>query len=194
MTESAASNSSAMPPARRKPIRHVVFAHGLESGPWGRKITALAPIATAEGYQVDSVDFRGMDDPAARVTRLVDCCQDKTGDLILVGSSLGAYVVTAAAGALHARGLFLMAPAFYLPQLPPLRSSAIDCPTAIVHGWDDEVIPYQNSLRFAAEHKAILHMLPGDHGLRTQIPMLKSLFEYFLISFELLHGRGVDTP
>jgi len=188
MADSAASSSATAQP-RRKTIRHVVFAHGLESGPWGRKITALAPIATAEGYQVDSVDFRGMDDPAARVTRLVDACQDKTGDLILVGSSLGAWVVTAAAGALHARGLFLMAPAFYMPQLPPLRAGRIDCPTAVVHGWDDAVIPYQNSLRFAAEQKAALHLVPGDHGLHTQIPTLKSLFEYFLISFELLPGR-----
>jgi pimeloyl-ACP methyl ester carboxylesterase len=189
MTDSAAPSSPAVSP-RRKTIRHVVFAHGLESGPWGRKITALAPIATAEGYQVDSVDFRGMDDPAARVTRLVDACQDKTGDLILVGSSLGAWVVTAAAGALHARGLFLMAPAFYMPQLPPLRAARIDCPTAVVHGWDDAVIPYQNSLRFAAEQKAALHLIPGDHGLHMQIPTLKSLFEYFLISFELSGDRA----
>lgn len=186
MTDSAAADSASVPTPRRRNIRHVVFAHGLESGPWGRKITALAPIATAEGYQVHSVDFRGLDDPAARVTRLVDCCQDKTGDLILVGSSLGAYVVAAAAGALHARGLFLMAPALYLPQLPALRAGRIDCPVAIVHGWDDEVIPYQNSLRFAAEQKAALHLIAGDHSLRMQIPMLKSLFEYFLISFELL--------
>lgn len=188
MTDPNASSPVAAQP-RRKTIRHVVFAHGLESGPWGRKITALAPIATAEGYQVDSVDFRGMDDPTARVTRLVDACQDKTGDLILVGSSLGAWVVTAAAGALHARGLFLMAPAFYMPQLPPLRAARVDCPTAVVHGWDDEVIPYQNSLRFAAEQKAALHLIPGDHGLHMQIPTLKSLFEYFLISFELLPER-----
>jgi pimeloyl-ACP methyl ester carboxylesterase len=189
MTDSTAPSSAAASP-RGKTIRHVVFAHGLESGPWGRKITALAPIATAEGYVVDSVDFRGMDDPAARVTRLVDACQDKTGDLILVGSSLGAWVVTAAAGALHARGLFLMAPAFYMPQLPPLRAARIDCPTAVVHGWDDAVIPYQNSLRFAAEQKAALHLIPGDHGLHMQIPTLKSLFEYFLISFELRGDRA----
>jgi pimeloyl-ACP methyl ester carboxylesterase len=189
MTDSAAPSSPAAQP-RRKTIRHVVFAHGLESGPWGRKITALAPIATAEGYLVDSVDFRGMDDPVARVTRLVDACQDKTGDLILVGSSLGAWVVTAAAGALHARGLFLMAPAFYMPQLPPLRAARVDCPTAVVHGWDDAVIPYQNSLRFAAEQKAALHLIPGDHGLHTQIATLKSLFEYFLISFELSGERA----
>ena len=189
MTDSAASSPATAQP-RRKTIRHVVFAHGLESGPWGRKITALAPIATAEGYQVDSVDFRGMDDPAARVTRLVDACQDKTGDLILVGSSLGAWVVTAAAGALHARGLFLMAPAFYMPQLPPLRAARLDCPTSVVHGWDDAVIPYQNSLRFAAEQKAALHLVPGDHGLHTQIPTLKSLFEYFLISFDQRPDRS----
>ena len=36
--------------------RYVVFSHGKESGPWGTKIAALADIARAEGYEVESVD------------------------------------------------------------------------------------------------------------------------------------------
>ena len=31
--------------------RHVVFSHGQESGPWGRKIAALADVARSEGYR-----------------------------------------------------------------------------------------------------------------------------------------------
>lgn len=171
------------------PQRHVVFSHGQESGPWGKKITALAPIATAEGYEVDSVDYRGIDDPLDRVTRLVECCQQKTGELILVGSSLGGYVATAAAGALHARALFLMAPALYMPELPPLRTGKLDCPASIVHAWADEVVPVENSIRFATENRTELHLIGGDHGLRTQLPAVKALFEYFLISLELEPAR-----
>lgn len=176
-------------PSRVPTARHVVFSHGLESGPWGRKIAALAPIAEAEGYEIDSVDYRGIDDPLARVTRLVEACKDKPGELVLVGSSLGGYVATAAAGALHARGLFLMAPALYMPQLPPLRIGRLDCLISIVHGWYDEVIPVEHSIRFATENKADLHVIAGDHGLHTQLAALRSLFEYFLISFELLPER-----
>ena len=47
--------------------RHVVFSHGLESGPWGRKISALAEVGRAEGYDVHSVDYRGITEPLARI-------------------------------------------------------------------------------------------------------------------------------
>ena len=95
--------------------RHVVFSHGLESGPWGTKISAMAEVAKSEGWHVDSVDYRGVNDPRDRVTRLLSFCRDIRGDLVLVGSSLGGYVATSASALLHARGLFLMAPAFYMP-------------------------------------------------------------------------------
>jgi len=76
--------------------RHVVFSHGLESGPWGTKISAMSEVAKSEGWHVDSVDYRGVNDPRDRVTRLLSFCRDIRGDLVLVGSSLGAYVATSA--------------------------------------------------------------------------------------------------
>ena len=75
--------------------RYVVFSHGKESGPWGTKIAALADIARAEGYEVESVDYRGIEDPHARVTRLLAYCRDFQGRLVLVGSSMGGHVSTA---------------------------------------------------------------------------------------------------
>ena len=52
--------------------RHVVFSHGQESGPWGRKISALAEVARSEGYDTHSVDYRGIVEPRARIAKLVD--------------------------------------------------------------------------------------------------------------------------
>ena len=49
----------------------VVFSHGKESGPWGSKITAMADVARSLGMAVESVDYRGIADPAARVEKLV---------------------------------------------------------------------------------------------------------------------------
>src|SRR5437016_14666416 len=69
-------------PAVQAPARHVVFSHGQESGPWGRKISALAEVARSEGYDTHSVDYRGIDEPRARVARLVDFCKELTGDLV----------------------------------------------------------------------------------------------------------------
>ena len=87
--------------------RYVVFSHGQESGPWGRKISALADVARGEGWEAESVDYRGIDHPRARITRLVDFCKELQGDLVLVGSSMGGFVSVASASLLHARGRIL---------------------------------------------------------------------------------------
>ena len=101
--------------------RYVVFSHGKDAGPWGVKITALAGNARSEGYEVESVDYRGIDDPRERVNKLVEYCKELKGDLVLCGSSLGGYVSVAAASLLHARGVFLMAPALTKINLSPFR-------------------------------------------------------------------------
>jgi pimeloyl-ACP methyl ester carboxylesterase len=171
--------------------RYVVFSHGKDSEPWSRKITALAETARSEGYEVESVDYRprpgskDADTPAERMSRLADVCKGLHGELVLVGSSYGGYVSIASAPTLHARGLFLMAPAVYMPQLPELRPRLLDCPTTIVHGWRDDVVPYDNSVRFAREYLATLHLVDDDHRLHTQLRFIKYLFEHFLISLDI---------
>jgi pimeloyl-ACP methyl ester carboxylesterase len=165
--------------------RHVVFSHGQESGPWGRKISALAEVARSEGYHAHSVDYRGIEQPRARVARLVEFCKELSGDLVLVGSSMGGYVAVASASLLHARGIFLMAPALYMEGLPELRQGVLDCPAAIVHGWRDDVIPYEHSVRFAHSYHAVLHLVESDHRLHNQIRVIRYLFEYFLIALDL---------
>jgi pimeloyl-ACP methyl ester carboxylesterase len=165
--------------------RYVVFSHGLEGSPWGRKIAALAEIARSEGYEPESVDCRGVSSPRERLAKLVETCRDLSGEIVLVGSSLGGYVALSAASLLHARGIFLMAPAIYSEGLPPLRDKVIDCPVTVVHGWHDETVPYEDSLRFARQYNAALHLLDGDHRLHRQIRVLSYLFEQFLITLDL---------
>lgn len=167
------------------PNRYVVFSHGQEGAPWGRKITALADTARSEGYQPESVDYRGIDGPRERIARLMEFCQSLEGDLVLVGSSIGGYVSVAAASLLHARGVFLLAPALYSEGLPQLRKGALDCPTTLVHGWRDEVVPYEQSVRFAKLYAASLHLLDDDHRLHAQLRVIRYLFEYFLIALDL---------
>ena len=169
--------------------RYVVFSHGKDSEPWGRKISLLAGTARAEGYEVDSVDYRGIDEPTARVARLVEACQGLSGELVLVGSSLGGYVALAAAALLHARGVFLMAPAIYFDGLPPLRPRPLDCPGTIVHGWQDEVVPCDHSVRFGREHALTLHLINADHRMHGQLRLIQQLFEHFIIALDLPEPR-----
>jgi alpha/beta superfamily hydrolase len=158
----------------------VVFSHGRESGPWGRKITAMAALARDEGLVVESVDYRGIDDPAARVEKLVTIAAKIQRPLVLVGSSMGGHVSAAAAGRLRPRGMFLLAPAFYMPGFESYTPQDVPCPAAIVHGWHDDIVPVENSIRWAREHHAALHVLNSDHRLEDRIEAICSLLKSFL--------------
>jgi pimeloyl-ACP methyl ester carboxylesterase len=158
----------------------VVFSHGKESGPWGRKITAMAALARDQGLNVESVDYRGIDDPAARVEKLVLVATKIQRPLVLVGSSMGGHVSAAAAGRLRPRGVFLLAPAFYMPGFESHTPQDVPCPTAIVHGWHDAIVPVENSIRWAREHHAALHVLSSDHRLEDRIEAICSLLKSFL--------------
>jgi pimeloyl-ACP methyl ester carboxylesterase len=168
-------------------IGTVVFSHGKESGPWGSKITAMAAAVQDLKIEVESVDYRGIGDPADRVTKLLDMAPRLKGPLVLVGSSMGGYVAAAAAVRLQAQGLFLLAPAFYMPGLESYTPRDVSCPTVIVHGWRDDIIPVDNSIRWAREHRARLHVVESDHRLEDKIEELCCLLRSFLTDL-----NGID--
>ncbi|MFO1376618.1 MAG: YqiA/YcfP family alpha/beta fold hydrolase [Steroidobacteraceae bacterium] len=169
--------------------RYVVFSHGKESGPWGTKISAMADVARSEGWQAESVDYRGVEEPQDRVTRLLSFCRDLQGDLVLVGSSLGGHVATSASVLLRAQGLFLLAPAFYMPGYEPQTPKPAPCPITIVHGWRDDVVPVDNSIRFARQYRAALHIIDADHRMQDNVAQINYLFEYFLVALDISRMR-----
>ncbi len=159
----------------------VCFAHGQESGPWGTKIRALAAVAREAGHTVESLDYQGMPDPEARARKLKAWCRDQPAPAILVGSSMGGYVALAAATEAGAAGLFLLAPALYVPgfeqiPVPPPPS----CPVTIVHGWQDTVLPWSGSTRYGELCGARVILVPDEHRLVGDLPGLARLFRLFL--------------
>ena len=159
----------------------VYFSHGQESGPWGTKIRSMAETVRALGCRAESVDYQGIADPGARVDKLLAACAGLDEPLLLVGSSMGGYVATAAASALGARGLFVLAPAYYMDGFDAPTPSAPDMPITIVHGWRDEVVPVANSIRYAEQCRATLHVLDGDHRLTDNIDEINQLLTQFLL-------------
>ncbi len=167
----------------------VIFSHGKESGPWGSKIKRLAAAAKTCGFDVDSIDYSDILDPDLRVERLINVLREEAGDFILVGSSMGGYVSLVAAEQVQTEGVFLLAPALHLPGYKRQDYHAKTC-IEIVHGWSDELIPPENSIRFARSAGCSLHLVPGDHRLNSSIEVVDSLFSLFLASFT----RTSSTP
>lgn len=158
----------------------ILFSHGQESGPWGIKIQRLAKIAEGQGVKVESVDYTDTMDPDIRVARLLGLLGDDGNQTILVGSSMGGYVSVVASKNISVRGVFLMAPALYIPryrcQAYPTKALHLE----IVHGWHDDIIPVENSIRFAKEFNHSLHLVPGNHGLSDALETVDLLFFNFL--------------
>ena len=160
----------------------VIFSHGQESGPWGSKIRSMSELAKGMGCNVDSIDYQGIADPTERVQKLVHECADINDALILVGSSMGGHVATAAASTLGAAGLFVLAPAYFMEGYEELTPPPPAMPICIVHGWHDDIVPVENSIRYARECSATLHLVDGDHRLTNNISEINEYLEQFIRS------------
>jgi predicted esterase len=160
----------------------VIFSHGQESGPWGTKIRAMSDLAKSLGCDLDSIDYQGIADPTQRVEKLVHECAGIDDALILVGSSMGGHVATAAANTLGAAGLFVLAPAYFMEGYEELTPPAPKMPICIVHGWHDDIVPVENSIRFARERCATLHLVNGGHRLTKNIGEICEYLEQFIKS------------
>ncbi len=158
----------------------VIFSHGQESGPWGTKICAMADCARALGCEADSVDYQGIADPTRRVDKLIAEAGSIDDRLILVGSSMGGHVATAAAQKLNAVGLFVLAPAYFMTGHEDLTPEPPQMPICIVHGWRDDIVPVENSIRFAQNCRATLHIVDGDHRLTANIEEINQYLESFI--------------
>ena len=158
----------------------IYFSHGKESGPWGTKIKRLAKIAEGMGCVVESIDYTDLMNPDLRVERLLEVLAGVEYRFALVGSSMGGYVSLVASEAVDAKAVFLMAPALYMPGSKKQEYHSRSSHSEIIHGWADNVIPPENSIRYAKEADCSLHLISGDHALNSSIEMVADLFIQFL--------------
>ena len=170
-------------PKPKMNLRYVVFSHGKESGPLGNKIQRLMAEAELFGLDTISVDYQECETAEDRVALLKETLgklDTPPRQIVLVGSSMGGYVSTVVAGEQPFAGLFLMAPALWMPA-EEYRIQDYQPQVArveITHGLHDEVVPYENSIRFVREHdNAILHLVPDDHRLKASHDFLACQFK-----------------
>ena len=166
-----------MPAAAATP-GHCILSHGFESGPDATKVTALAEVAGRMGWSCERPDYTDLDgrrdvgalgDVAARLDRLLALARAAAarGPLVLAGSSLGAWISGAASLQVPVAALFLMAPPIRMQAAHPLRAAAV--PTAIVHGWDDELIPVSQVVEWAAARRDRLLLVDDGHRLSANV-------------------------
>lgn len=159
----------------------VVFSHGKESGPKGRKIEVLAQVAKVHGFDVLVPDYRDLMDPQARVEWLIGIASALLDAPVLAGSSMGGYASLVASTQLSAcAGLFLLAPAIGLAGYPVADPIRPQCDVEVVHGWHDDIVPVGNIIDWTRRSRCTLHILDDDHRLGAQVERTADLFGVFL--------------
>lgn len=150
----------------------VIYNHGKDSIPWGEKTIAFAEAAKRSGYLFESPDYREQSDPDQRVRQLLAMDLSGYDEVILIGSSMGAYVATAASEIIKPKGLFLLAPAFYLPGYRQTEFKPTAESIRVFHGWQDEIVPPENVWRFCQKYRICLNLYDCDHRMLTVLPQL----------------------
>ncbi len=166
---------------------HCILSHGLNSSPHATKVTALAQVADRLGWTHERPDYRDIDagsnirDVARRLARLLEQACAVQGPLVLVGSSMGAYISAMASLQVKPIGLFLMAPPIALPGYPkPLDAAVV--PTEVIHGWHDELIPAQEVVDWCRPRAVSLHLVDDGHRLENHVTQVADAFERFLVA------------
>jgi len=170
-------------------IGHAILSHGLESGPQATKVSALADRAATLGWTSERPDYRDLDatgdirEVASRLARLREHCAPAARPLVLAGSSMGAFISALATLEVDCVGLFLMAPPVELPGFPR-RLEAARIPTCVVHGWDDELIPASDVVRWSQSRRDPLLLVNDSHRLADHVDFCAEVFGRFLASLK----------
>lgn len=157
----------------------VIFSHGKVTGPNGSRIQALSKICERNGFDVESLDYRRLP-TNERVTKLNNYLMNLSRPYILVGTSMGGYVSAVAGVNNEPMGIFLISPAVYLDGYAEAELEKLGCPVTVVHGWQDDIVPVDNVIRFSHAAKADLHLFDGGHRLREKLAETETCFEQFL--------------
>ncbi|HEX3897168.1 MAG TPA: alpha/beta hydrolase [Rudaea sp.] len=174
-----------MKPDIEKPF--LILSHGFESGPDATKVSALAKIAEPLGFRSVRPDYRDLDATRdvrridERIARVKQQCEPGV-PVVLAGSSMGAFTSALASQDMNCVGLFLIAlPVAISGYARPFGARRV--PTALVHGWDDELCPVNDAIAFARSRGDAITLVKDDHRLGAHVDFIAQVFGQFLERF-----------
>lgn len=164
---------------------HIILSHGLHSSPAATKVTALAAVAEQLGFSHERPDYGDIDadgqvqDIDRRIARLHERALAAQRPLLLVGSSMGAFISGLVSLQVPVQGLFLMAPPIGIAGYARAFAAA-PVPTLIIHGWHDELIPATQVVAWAQTRQVELRLVNDGHRLDAHVDYVARAFAQFL--------------
>lgn len=164
----------------------VILSHGRGLNAQSKDMYYLGKTAENLGFEIHKINDELIQNPTIRKEKLSALIANENDELILAGFSMGAYTSLMVAGEYlqKIKGLFLIAPALYIPHYPQDNYPTVPN-TMIIHGWKDSVVPVEHSIQYAEKHSAELIILNNAHTFLAQpeLNILCGYFELFLKRF-----------
>lgn len=176
-------------------MKIAIFSHGKQGNPQGKKINILRTVAENQGFETYALDYTKCKDAKQRITKLKQFIAAKpTAQILLVGSSMGGYISTALANDYELMGLFLLCPAIYMPKPEyEVQNYSPKCGhIEIIHGWNDATVPFENSIKFGQQTKAVLHLVNDNHRLANSHHFIAQRFQQFLSELTVVRDSKVS--
>lgn len=168
----------------------IILSHGSDSSPEATKVSALAALGQARGWQTQRPDY-GHDDArghtasvAPRIARLRATIEALDAPPLLVGSSMGAFISGLVSLDVPVAGLLLLATPSEIPGHIRKFDLRDGVPTLLIHGWRDDVCPPEGIHAFAARRRLPLLLVDDDHRLGSSMDMLVAQFTHMLDGLE----------
>jgi pimeloyl-ACP methyl ester carboxylesterase len=160
----------------------ILFCHGLESEPHGRKYQALREA----GIEVVAPDFRGLN--LSERVAILEPLLAEANQPIVVGSSYGGITALCAAlrlqqaGTSHVEALVLCAPALGRSEPPADQMKLVaPCPTVIIHGTHDDIVPIAISRDFRDRNRQVeLVEVDDGHRLKGSLDLIVERTKRFM--------------
>lgn len=133
----------------------VIFAHGKEGSPNGRKATFIRNTFNAITPDLHKKPLEEQVDILKQLVR-------ENPDCLLVGSSMGGAAASIAAWEETPSKLLLLAPALSYPECKGVPE---DLDTVILHGTNDEIIPHDVSVEAQKKSGCELILVEDCHRL-----------------------------
>lgn len=151
----------------------VQFVNDQEGSASSKVINHLVELAKMAGLTVGSLDDSALADPMDRAKFLIRECRGDPPKM-LVGFGSGGWVATAASLYLPVQQVLLLAPTFFAPGYKKIAPASGTL--EIVHGWKDEVVPCDTSIRFGQTYGATVHLVRDDHSFANQLGLIGEYF------------------
>ena len=69
---------------------------------------------------------------------------------------------------------------YQVPECQAQKYDNIKTKIEIIHGWSDDIIPVEHSIKYAEQTQCTLHLIDGDHRLNSSLHQVIELFNVFL--------------